>query len=689
MAVTFVQMPYVAIERPSIALGTLAACLHAAGIEARTLYANLTFAERIGLPRYELVNHSNLTLQIGEWTFAAAAFREQAVPPEPFLAGLPAQVPDWPGVAEQVRELRHDAARLIDDLAAEIVAASPRIVGCSSVFQQHCASLALLRRIRELAPEIVTMMGGANCEGSMGAVTHEHYPWVDYIVSGEADLLLPQLCRRILEAGPDVPAEELPSGVLGPGNGRARTAAASTHVQRPAAQRAVVQDLDALPIPCFDDYFEQLAASGLRASVVPAIPFESSRGCWWGQKQHCTFCGLNGTGMAFRAKSQGRIVDEIATLASRHQLDRFMGVDNILDSRYFAQALPALRELGGLSLFYETKANLSRQQVRELSDAGVCWIQPGIEALHDNLLDLLKKGTTVCINVQLLKWARTYGIWVIWNHLFGAPGDRPEWYEEIADWLPLIAHLQAPAGAGLTRIRYDRFSPYFERAQEFGLDLEPYRAYSQVYPLDAEALARQAYFFVDRRADSWYPERLQTLMDAWGKSWFRQRPGGLPAMSASAPQLAMADDGESIRLRDTRPCAVAASHVLIGLDAEVYRACDAARSPSSLAGSLLRAGTTTCEDEVHAAVARLIELKVLARFGDRLLSLATGEPARPYRGFESYPGGLACLPRAQRPPQLAELAPVDFDSDHFDPGDVPLRQLFAPSMAAGTDAERG
>jgi magnesium-protoporphyrin IX monomethyl ester (oxidative) cyclase len=371
-------------------------------------------------------------------------------------------------------------------------------------------------------------------------------------------------------------------------------------------------------------------------------------------------------------------VDEIATLAARHDLDRFMSVDNILDNRYFARALPALKELGGLSLFYETKANLSRQQVRELSDAGVCWIQPGIEALHDDLLGLLKKGTTVCINVQLLKWARTYGIWVIWNHLFGAPGDRREWYDEIADWLPLITHLQAPAGAGLTRIRYDRFSPYFQRATEYGLQLEPYWAYSQVYPLDAGALSRQAYFFVDRGADGWFPERLQALMDAWGKSWLQQRPGSLPEQSPHAPELSMADEGGTIRIRDTRPCAVAATHVLIGLDAEIYRACDAARSPSSVVDGLRRAAWAVTEDEVGAAVARLIDAKILARFGDRLLSLATGEPARPYRGFENYPGGLACCPKRQRPRDLID----------FDPGDVPLRQLFAPSVTESTGVTR-
>jgi radical SAM superfamily enzyme YgiQ (UPF0313 family) len=39
--------------------------------------------------------------------------------------------------------------------------------------------------------------------------------------------------------------------------------------------------------------------------------FEASRGCWWGAKHHCTFCGLNGLSMTFRSKSADRAYSEI------------------------------------------------------------------------------------------------------------------------------------------------------------------------------------------------------------------------------------------------------------------------------------------------------------------------------------------------------------------------------------------
>jgi magnesium-protoporphyrin IX monomethyl ester (oxidative) cyclase len=57
---------------------------------------------------------------------------------------------------------------------------------------------------------------------------------------------------------------------------------------------------------------------------------ETSRGCWWGAKQHCTFCGLNGGAMAFRSKSAERVVEEIRYLRDRYGVESLSVVDNIL-----------------------------------------------------------------------------------------------------------------------------------------------------------------------------------------------------------------------------------------------------------------------------------------------------------------------------------------------------------------------
>ncbi|NKC11087.1 MAG: hypothetical protein GKR94_02435 [Gammaproteobacteria bacterium] len=239
----------------------------------------------------------------------------------------------------------------------------------------------------------------------------------------------------------------------------------------------------------------------------------------------------------------------------------------------------------------------------------------------------------------------------------------------MADWLPLIAHLQAPAGVGVTTIRYDRFSPYFNEADAHGLQLRPYWAYAHVYPLSERDVARQAYFFVDIVADAWYPQRLHTVIAEWGRSWLDQRSGALPACANTAPQLSMRDAGISIEIRDTRPCAVEPSMELVGVDAQVYRACDSSKTMAALLRTVRKSGGQTLEAELRLSVERLQALKILARFGDRLLSLATDEPARPYRGFEQYPGGLALLAGRRRE-----------EPEDVVPGDVPLHRLFRSSV---------
>ena len=74
--------------------------------------------------------------------------------------------------------------------------------------------------------------------------------------------------------------------------------------------------------------------------------------------------------------------------------------------------LPVLADWGRTTVWYETKANLSRDQVRTLAEARVNRIQPGIESLSDKSLRLMRKGSTKAVNLQLLRWCAEYGVGV-------------------------------------------------------------------------------------------------------------------------------------------------------------------------------------------------------------------------------------------------------------------------------------
>ena len=227
--VCLVSMPYASLTRPSMALGLLAAILERDGIKTAVAPAGLWFAESAGLWLYELcASRMSTVFLAGEWTFAAAAFGgggERAELDAEYLRQISEASERHPAVwrgdrgrklVTDLLALRAAATRFVDDAARRVLATGARVVGCTSTFEQHVASLALLRRIRELDPDVVTMLGGANCETVMGETTHRCFPWVDYVVSGEADGLITGLCRLALGRGRDVEPADLPRGVLGP-----------------------------------------------------------------------------------------------------------------------------------------------------------------------------------------------------------------------------------------------------------------------------------------------------------------------------------------------------------------------------------------------------------------------------------------------------------------------------------------
>src|SRR5262249_16220836 len=155
--------------------------------------------------------------------------------------------------------------------------------------------------------------------------------------------------------------------------------------------------------PIYDDFFDRLSHSPLRAELWPevAILFESSRGCWWGDKSHCTFCGLNSATMMFRSKPATRVFEEIMSLATRYGILDFVVVDDIIDLKHIRELLPLLSTADcDLHIFYETKANLKKEQLRAFYEAGVTAIQPGIESLSTPILQLMRKGVTALQNVR-------------------------------------------------------------------------------------------------------------------------------------------------------------------------------------------------------------------------------------------------------------------------------------------------
>ena len=398
--------------------------------------------------------------------------------------------------------------RFVEDCAEAIDWGAYRVVGFTSTFQQNVASLALARQIRQRHPDVTLLFGGANFEDDMGPAYLEAFDWVDYAILGEADSAFGDFLGAIASGRDPL---TIP-GVAGRVGGRVVVNRASS----PA------KTMDDLPVPQYDEYFERVSTLEVEGDPYPlAIPFESSRGCWWGQKHHCTFCGLNGGTMSYRSKSPDRVLEELGSHVHRYLRTDFEAVDNILDMSYLRALFPELVRQGvDYELFYEVKAHLTRSQLSLLHQGGVRVLQPGIENLSTHVLRLMDKGTTMLKNVRLMKWAAYYGIRVTWNLLWGFPGETDSDYAEQLDLMRLLTHLEPPQGAG--RIWLERFSPYFSERDRYPISgVRPESSYAHVYPAQLD-LHRAAYFFdydMDDVASPEVIERVAAHIDEWRRTW--------------------------------------------------------------------------------------------------------------------------------------------------------------------------
>jgi ribosomal peptide maturation radical SAM protein 1 len=599
--VALVSMPFASVEMPSIGISLLQAAMRRDGVECDLYYPNLRFARDIGLPVYYwLANPAEVTLA-GEWIFAHLLFPEQAPAADAYLKEilldrLQGEI-DLP-ILRVLLRARSEAAQFLDDCMGAIDFSQYRIVGFTSTFEQNMASLALARRLKEKHPGVVIVFGGANCEAEMGIELHRQFDFVDYVCSGEGDLNFPELVQHILRGQP---AYDL-DGIIARCDGETVV---------PAQMVAPVHDLDALPIPAYDDYFDQLRSHQLGGEIEPFIPLETARGCWWGAKLHCTFCGLNGSTMAFRSKSADRVFQEISELAQKYGT-KFAVVDNILNLKYLDSLFPRIiASQLDCTFFFETKVNLKKRQLQLLSAAGVTSLQPGIESLSTPILRSMKKGCTQLQNLQFLKWAKQYGIKASWNLLYGFPGEDPEEYGKMARLIPSLHHLQPPEAC--PRISVVRFSPYFTRWREYGFGPpRADRAYSYIYQVPQAALDNLAYVFafdhpLAKSVDSYAKECLEAVT-----TW---------RSSAPAASLTMRESGSDLLLLDERKSGLAQQIILHEPLSSAYRLCDEAVALSQILQSLPAPYQMTSE-ELENALDSLVEKGLMAREGSAYLSLA-------------------------------------------------------------------
>jgi ribosomal peptide maturation radical SAM protein 1 len=583
------------------------------GISAKIYYFNLKLAERVGLELYDRLSETSLDSPlIGELAFSSFVFdtfrrnkHDIRLALTEIFTSKGRHIPYLEKIVNEVISVMELIPEFLDDCIYNVLADKPEIVGFTSTFEQNCASLALAKLLKRYDHSIPVIFGGANCEGTMGSTLLRCIPWVDFICSGEGDIAFLDFIRYFI-AGEH---SRRVNGIL-----TRESNFLETNLTNP------VMDMDSLPFPDYDDFFLTFRNSHLLNELEPELVIETSRGCWWGEKFQCTFCGLNGSTMTFRSKSVEHVLREIKHLCSRYRIKKFQIVDNILDLEYFNSLFPKLKEEKlGVELFYEIKSNISKDQLRVLKNGGVQAIQPGVESFSDDVLELMKKGVTGLRNIQLLKWCREIRILPNWNFLWGFPKEPKAEYERMATLIPKVVHLYPPTGFG--RIVLDRFSPYFVEPEKNGIrNVRPWSAYKYLYPFRNEDLSTIAYHFDfdygDDRDPESYTKELEQQLLLWKNLWDGKK------RSLPPPALSEIISGKIVLIKDTRPSSKQAFHLLANEEAEIYKLCDSVHSFHAIALNIRNSNKSFTEETIRDILISLLERDLMIKAGNNFLSLA-------------------------------------------------------------------
>lgn len=570
--VALVAMPWHFVEMPSLALGVLKATIEHSCPDVEVLnhhpyvpWLDL-MCDTLGQPAALDAYEAGLGAPLGEWVFSAALHRQPHWRVEEFRAyAQQDRGPEQLGVIESLVVLHRLAGEFVDHTAAAVLQHDPCWVGLSVTFAQLTASLALAKAIREMSPSTPIVFGGGCCHGPRARAILEAYPCIDVVAGGEGEAVVGELTRAVLsgEGFSKVPGIDY----------RDLDGISSTV---PVSRTDLWQQRE----PDYNSFFATLRTSPIGQGIAPRIGIESSRGCWWGESSHCTFCGLNGESMQYRDRAGTDTAEVLASLAAKHDALDIAMTDNVMESSKAAGMTAVLREQDwDLRIHYEIRPTVAFDELAQLLHAGVTQVQPGIENLNHRVLRLMRKGVTGARNVALLRDCEQLGTTVLWNFLYGFPGEDPADYADVFRQIRNLTHLQPPRDT--FRIALVRDSPYFDDPSLGITPVAAARHYQLIHDLDHLQMMGIAgqFEYREQGIDTTTVEQLNTSVQSWKDAYPHSSLYSTPADHGGT---------EIVDQRHGRPPAT--HHLATGFETDSYSILAAPAGISSLQHQLRAAG---------------------------------------------------------------------------------------------------
>lgn len=356
-------------------------------------------------------------------------------------------------MAFELRHLAQDFIRLVSqDLDGD------RILIFCPMYRELTPSLVLAKKMKQANNQTRIIFATDILEGSTRQAILSQYEFVDEILSSDPERSILSALRKF---------DGTITGTFSPYS-------SSDTSGKP---------LSFLKTPNYGEFFKRLEKNPLRSQILERtwLPYEFSRGCWWGEKSKCAFCALTKSKVTYREREVDDTVDGMVDLAMRHGILKFQFFDWITPRNQLTWHSLYQRikdEYCDFTIYFQSRVTVTKAQLQVLKGIGAV-IQFGVESLDTAELKRINKGSTALQNIRALKWCAELGLRSEWNLLFGFPGEHQDKYTDLAELLPSLYHLYPPS---FNRFRLQKMSPFFEAANKYGIKIiGPLGWYESVY----------------------------------------------------------------------------------------------------------------------------------------------------------------------------------------------------------------
>jgi radical SAM superfamily enzyme YgiQ (UPF0313 family) len=278
------------------------------------------------------------------------------------------------------------------------------IMAMPTFIDSYPVNVRIIERVRELNPQITTLIGGALVSSIPEPLIRSMKP--DYTILGEGEATLLELLDHIEAGGAPAGAAAIHGlGLLLDGE------------LTVTPRRAQLMDLDVLPIP---DLF--LFPSVQQNPEIPELGLTTSRGCYG----RCSFCFLNMHKLSY--KSPERFELEVADLVAKHHI-RYFYINDLTFTSNLERSFRICDVLKKHHITWTCSTRVEQitpELLRYMHDSGCRDIWYGVESLDQTVLDLADKMTKVEEIEYAVAETVKAGIKVAANLIVGLPGESEE-----------------------------------------------------------------------------------------------------------------------------------------------------------------------------------------------------------------------------------------------------------------------